>query len=260
MPAGAVQLLQENDCWDIPYSYQHPADLKLMAGSLPDNYNMLHKTYADVKDSVDDVEVDVEIDDEENEEIEWKNEDGDVEEGEIDQEEEMDGIKEEETEARGSQWKISKVVDNRTTYIHIKQALKLILPREYIARCRQKRHWAAKYLPGKAPVDPKHDIIKFSSVALKSVQQGQKVFDIARVEGIQSSKDGSECTSFKLKGDTTMYLTGSPDGCGSCGVAVICAIRDVCNGNTESFTWTYQEAPQLRAGLMLEVLDLHKRP
>ncbi|KAL9953219.1 hypothetical protein ACROYT_G040599 [Oculina patagonica] len=60
--------------------------------------------------------------------------------------------------------------------------------------------------------------------------------------------------------DQPSAVTGSPDGCGSCGVAVICAIRDVCNGNTESFTWTYQEAPQLRAGLMLEVLDLHKRP
>ena len=26
MPAGAVELLKENDCWEIPYSYQHPAD------------------------------------------------------------------------------------------------------------------------------------------------------------------------------------------------------------------------------------------
>ena len=82
--------------------------------------------------------------------------------------------KEEETEAKGSQWKISKIVGNRTTYIHIKQALKLVLPREYIARCRQKRHWAAKYLPGKVPVHPKHDIVKFSNVALKSVQHGHK--------------------------------------------------------------------------------------
>ena len=67
--------------------------------------------------------------------------------------------KEEETEARGGQWKITKIVDSKTTYIHIKKALKLILPREYIARCNQKQHCAAKYLPRKAPVDPKHDII-----------------------------------------------------------------------------------------------------
>ena len=135
----------------------------------------------------------------------WSNDDGDEEkEGENEQEEEKGANKEEETEAEGSRWKISKIVSNRTTYIHIKQALKLVLPREYIACCRQKRHWAAKYLPGKAPVDPKHDIVKFINVALKSIQQGQKVFDIACVEDIQSAKDGSHSTSFKLKGDTTM--------------------------------------------------------
>ena len=57
--------------------------------------------------------------------------------------------------------------------------------------------------------------------------------------------------------DQPSAVTGSLEGCGSCGVAVICAIRDVCNGNTDSFSWTYQDATQLRAGLMLELLDLH---
>ena len=201
MPAGAVELLKENDCWEIPYSYQHPADLKMMEGSLSENYNMLHKTYAEAKDSLGDVELDADSD----EKNQWNNDDSDeAEEREKEQEEEKDAKKEEESEAKGSQWKITKIVGNKTTYIHIKQALKLILPREYIARCRQKRHWASKYLPGRAPIDPKHDIVKFSNVALKSVQQGQRVFDIARVEDIQSANDGSQSTSFKLKGDTTM--------------------------------------------------------
>jgi len=69
-------------------------------------------------------------------------------------------------------------------YINIKQAIKLILQREYIAHCRQKRHWAAKYLPGKVPLDPKHDVIKFSHVAFKSLVNGNKVFDIPCVEAI----------------------------------------------------------------------------
>ena len=68
----------------------------------------------------------------------------------------------------------------------------------------KKHHWAAKYFPGKAPLDPTHDVIKFSHVALKSVVRGSKVFDIARVEAIQSSKDGSYLPSFKLRGDSTM--------------------------------------------------------
>ena len=39
-------------------------------------------------------------------------------------------------------------------------------------------------------------------------------------------------------------------------MAIICAICDVCNGNTDSFSWKYQDATQLRAELMLELLDL----
>ena len=50
--------------------------------------------------------------------------------------------------------------------------------------------------------------------------------------------------------------SASKTGCGSCGVAVICSIRDICNGITNSFTWTYEDAPRLRAELMLELLDL----
>ena len=49
---------------------------------------------------------------------------------------------------------------------------------------------------------------------------------------------------------------GMTTGCGSCGVAVICLIRDVCNGVTNAFTWSYKDMPQFRAELILEVLDL----
>ena len=56
--------------------------------------------------------------------------------------------------------------------------------------------------------------------------------------------------------DQPSAVTGSPEGSGSCGVAVICAIRDLCNGKTGSFSWTYQDATKLRAELMLEILDL----
>ena len=43
----------------------------------------------------------------------------------------------------------------------------------------------------------------------------------------------------------------SKTGCGSCGVAVICSIRDICNGITNAFTWTYEDAQHLRAELIL---------
>ena len=50
--------------------------------------------------------------------------------------------------------------------------------------------------------------------------------------------------------------SASKTGFGSCGVAVICTIRDICKGITNAFTWNYEDAPRLRAELMLELLDL----
>ena len=50
--------------------------------------------------------------------------------------------------------------------------------------------------------------------------------------------------------------SASKTGCGSCGVAVICSIRDICKGITNAFTWNYEDAPRLRAELMLELLGL----
>ena len=49
---------------------------------------------------------------------------------------------------------------------------------------------------------------------------------------------------------------GTTTSCGSCGVAVICSIRDICNGVTNEFTCSYKDTSWLRAELILEVLDL----
>lgn len=93
-----------------------------------------------------------------------------------------------------------KETDNgKISYIHIKRAIKLLLPREYIARYRQGRHCASKHLTGKAPIDPKQNIVKSSAVALKCFQKGAKNDNIGQIEILQSSKDGSELESFQLK-------------------------------------------------------------
>ena len=45
-------------------------------------------------------------------------------------------------------------------------------------------------------------------------------------------------------------------GSGSCGVAVLCTSREICNGKTNGFSWSYKDAPRLPLELMLEVLGL----
>ena len=119
MPAATVDLLMRSKYWDIPYSYDHPSGMQLMEGDLPEQYNMLHKTYADVKDSLCDPEDDIESDlvDEDNdgkeeEKDENENEEGNkakgkqVVENEVVEEEEGKGEK-------GYKWKISKVVGGK---------------------------------------------------------------------------------------------------------------------------------------------------
>ena len=46
----------------------------------------------------------------------------------------------------------------------------------------------------------------------------------------------------------------SCNGTGSCGVGVVYCVRDICNGFTKKFTWTFDNAPQLRGQLMVDLL------
>ena len=52
--------------------------------------------------------------------------------------------------------------------MHVSRAIRMLPPREFISRNRSQRHIASGYLPGKSPLDPNHDILKFSDVAIKS--------------------------------------------------------------------------------------------
>lgn len=97
--------------------------------------------------------MDFDFDPEENDENERRDQFEDQEEEEEKEvigqkKDENEMLQEEEEGNKKQKWEISKIVGGRITYIHIKQALKLLLPREYIACCRQKHHWPAKYLPG----------------------------------------------------------------------------------------------------------------
>lgn len=141
VPAEAVDVLKTHNCWDIQYSFDHPSGIQLMEGALPEHYNKLHKTYANVKDNLSDPDDDMESvleenGDKETESVEEQEMDEDAQQKQM-EEKDVDQVKE-KRDKTGDKWKVSKLVGGRMTYIHIKQAIKLILPREYIARCRQK--------------------------------------------------------------------------------------------------------------------------
>ena len=82
-----------------------------------------------------------------------------------DQESPLEPEQEPEVNLKGNKWMVSKMENGKRSYIHIGQAIKILPPREYIARCRQKQQWASKLLPAKEPRNSEHII--FGNVALK---------------------------------------------------------------------------------------------
>ena len=202
MPAPCIQLLKESGFWETPYQFVHPSGIQLVRGHLPDGYNKLDVSFAHEaqQETVSDDLEDGRLDDVDEDECIKSNDHETPNTEEILEKQEADESDQSEPEEKGKKWRISRILDDGTvSYIHIKQAIKLLLPREYISRCRQRRHWASKHLPGKAPIDPSHNMIKFGDVALKCFQKGSKRFNIGRIEILQSSNDGSELTSFELK-------------------------------------------------------------
>ena len=209
VPEQCVTLLKETGKWDVPYKFTKPQGFKVVDGDIPKDFNKFSKSFANV--TLVDLETLCTGD---NEEIESNENDAGEETSSSaanESENQEDNVSEGEEETAegdkgGRAWKVSRYTDGKLTYLHIKMALKLLLPREYISRCRQKRHWASKYLPGKEPVNPKHDIFKYCDIALKVTQDKKSKYLIGRVEAMESTKDGSEVISFQLKSKASVRI------------------------------------------------------
>ena len=196
IPQPCVNLVKDDNCWEIPYKFEHPSGLEIVNGNLPENYTKLDLNVS-VGCLTEETQLELEKDRDE-EECEIRQEDYMTAHDEIlttGQQESEDHV---ETE-KGKKWMILKVEDGKLNYIHINQAVKILLPREYIPRCRQKRHWASKFLPGKELLNPEYDIVLFGDVAIKKVSDGKTFYLIAWVERIELTKDGSAVLSFKLR-------------------------------------------------------------
>ena len=104
---------------------------------------------------------------------------------------EDDGRNSETSNSRKSKWYIEK----DGSLIHIKRALKLLIPREFISKERSRRHWVADSLhTSLVPIDPSHDVIQFRDVAIRD---GNSYFIIHILSII--SEDGRELVSASSK-------------------------------------------------------------
>ena len=104
---------------------------------------------------------------------------------------EDDGRNSETSNSRKSKWYIEK----DGSLIHIKRALKLLIPREFISKERSRRHWVADSLhTSLVPIDPSHDVIQFRDVAIRD-GNGYFILHILSI----ISEDGRELVSTSSK-------------------------------------------------------------
>ena len=117
--------MKENNCWEIPYKFEHPSGLEIVNGNLPENYTKLDLTVS-VGCLAEETQLELDKDRDE-EECEIHQEDYMTAHDEIletGQQESEDHV---ETE-KSKKWMISKVQDGKLNYIHMNQAIKILLP------------------------------------------------------------------------------------------------------------------------------------
>ena len=64
-------------------------------------------------------------------------------------------------------WFLSKMINGNKKEIHLSQALKLLIPREFVSRERSRRHIASKFLPDRGEISELHNVILFRFVVAK---------------------------------------------------------------------------------------------
>lgn len=210
LPPAAVDCLKKADSWGMPFKFNMPTGMKVIGDhGLPKSYNKLDFSFSESLQTIQqlgNIELECSVDDEDHGSSEVlsvvsgssadENSDGKDDNIVLCEKDENECV---EKEA----WRISRMKKGHVSTMHVSTAIKMLLPREFISRNRSQRHIASVYLPGKSPLDPDHDIVKFSDVAIKAIKGKKKYFKLGRIISLQenggsdifsaSSKKGKGC-------------------------------------------------------------------
>ena len=201
VPGAAVEFLKERNSWDQPYSFEFVDGVRFVSDDcpLPANYNKLDKSFADLQNGTEAVDNHCLEDDIHNCHLASSGHDdvssiSGISAIDNDQGDPLENVSSKCT----SKWHITKLENGEMKSIHIKKALKLLLPREWISRNRGQRHIASKHLPDHAPVEPEHDVHKFCDVAVKVQVKETPCYQICKVVALRS-KEGADIVSVNSK-------------------------------------------------------------
>lgn len=202
VPEAAVEFLKEHDAWGQPYSFDFVDGIKFVSEDcpLPATYNKLDISFVDLQNCEDAVEGHC-LEDEIHESFLASSSDDDLASNpEIgnDIDSDQDDAQENISSTCMSKWHITKLDNGDMKFIHVKNALKLLLPREWISRNRGQRHIAAKHLPDHAPIEPGNDVYRFCDVAVKVQVKETPCYQICKVVALRS-KEGADIVSVNSK-------------------------------------------------------------
>jgi len=209
LPPAAVDCLKKANAWGMPFKFSMPTGMRVIGeGGLPKGYNKLDFSFCDSsysRQKLNDIELECSVDDVEHDSSKgFSVVSGDgTDEKSTSKDENVVSLETVHGDECGEkesskEWRISRMEKGHVTHMHVSTAIKMLLPREFISRNRSQRHIASVYLPGKSPLDPNHDILKFSDVAIKSCKGKKNYFKLGRIVSLQES-DGSDILSASSK-------------------------------------------------------------
>ena len=184
----------------MPYRFNKPAET-IIVSDQPPSYDKL-EVFLDVHtpNSVENevVEENLLI---ENEEDEFVRQPSQLDEVDDDQQmtasktDKQESDEDQDNSGQSSDRKSKWYIERNGSLIHIKKALKLLIPREFISKERSRRHWVTNYLhTSLKPIDPSHDVIQFRDVAIADKDN----YFILHILSILS-EDGKELVSTSSK-------------------------------------------------------------
>ena len=112
-----------------------------------------------------------------------------------------DGSDDDSSKSSNSAWYVSRLEGGQLRDIHIKKALKLLIPREFISRNRSQRHISSKYLPGFEVIEKSHHIVLFCDIVLKAQFQRKKAYKVGRIISLRTDQ-GKNLVSTSSKSKT----------------------------------------------------------
>lgn len=206
LPMEVSRLLQSNEAWDCPYSFQKPTNIKMIKnGPPPPEYCKLSVSLAASSDSeaiMNSITCSTAA---EMEDLLLESEQPSVRSATDSDQHTSDTYSQDSDSGHEDDTTVESVPSNMKWYVkedgsnvHISRALKVLLPREYISKERSRRHWVEKSLiQAWKEIDDSHDVIRFRDIAIKDKDR----VEFLHILSIQSG-DGKEQirASSKTKG------------------------------------------------------------